>query len=45
MGFALSDANFRSMSEQVLGSKSIQKAIMDLLAREFYNKHSGDAAA
>jgi type I restriction enzyme R subunit len=40
-----SDANFRSMSEQVLGSKSIQKAILDLLAREFYKKHNGDAAA
>jgi type I restriction enzyme R subunit len=39
-----SDENFRSMSEQVLGSKSIQKAILDLLAREFYNRHKGDAA-
>jgi type I restriction enzyme R subunit len=39
-----SDENFRSMSEQVLGSKSIQKAILDLLAREFYNRHRGAAA-
>jgi type I restriction enzyme R subunit len=39
-----SDENFRSMSEQVLGSKPIQKAILDLLAREFYNRHRGDAA-
>jgi len=30
-----SDDNFRTMSEQVLGSKQIQKAILELLAREF----------
>lgn len=40
-----SDTNFRSMSEQVLGSKRIQKAILDLLARDFYERHRGDAAA
>lgn len=40
-----SDENFRSMSEQVLGSKSIQKAILDLLAREFYDRHRRDDVA
>ena len=40
-----SDTNFKSMSEQVLGSKAIQKAILDLLARDFYNKHRGETAA
>ena len=40
-----SDENFRSMSEQVLGSKKIQKAILDLLAREFYGKHGRAGAA
>ena len=30
-----SDDNIRTMSEQVLGSKQIQKAILELLAREF----------
>ncbi|MCU1584346.1 MAG: restriction endonuclease subunit [Microbacteriaceae bacterium] len=40
-----SDENFRSMSEQVLGSKTIQKAILDLLAREFYDKHRRHGAA
>ncbi|CAN5290392.1 DEAD/DEAH box helicase family protein [soil metagenome] len=40
-----SDTNFRNMSEQVLGSKKIQKAILALLARDFYEKHGrGDAA-
>jgi len=40
-----SNENFRSMSDQVLGSKSIQKAILDLLAREFYERHRrGDVA-
>ena len=45
LGFAFqgvviaSDDNFRSMSEQILGSTGIQKAILDLLAREFYRKH------
>ena len=34
-----SDTNFRTMSEQVLGSKKIQRAILALLAREFYEKH------
>ena len=34
-----SDSNFRTMSEQVLGSKKIQKAILALLAREFYERH------
>ena len=32
------------MSEQVLGSTIIQKVILALLAREFYEKHSGEAA-
>jgi type I restriction enzyme R subunit len=40
-----SDENFRSMSEQVLGSKKIQKAILDLLAREFYGTHGRAGAA
>lgn len=40
-----SDENFRTMSEQVLGSKTIQKAILDLLAREFYIKHGQAGAA
>ncbi|TFB47261.1 type I restriction endonuclease subunit R [Cryobacterium tagatosivorans] len=40
-----SDENFRSMSEQVLGSKKIQKAILELLAREFYGKHGRAGAA
>lgn len=40
-----SDTNFRSMSEQVLGSKSIQKAILDLLAKDFYERHRRDKAA
>ena len=40
-----SDENFRSMSEQVLGSKKVQKAILDLLAREFYGKHGRAGAA
>ncbi|TQO18509.1 type I restriction enzyme R subunit [Rhodoglobus vestalii] len=40
-----SDTNFQSMSEQVLGSKNIQKTILELLAREFYNKHGGGTAA
>jgi type I restriction enzyme R subunit len=40
-----SDTNFRNMSEQVLGSTKIQKAILALLARDFYEKHGrGDAA-
>ncbi len=40
-----SDTNFRNMSEQVLGSTRIQKAILALLARDFYEKHGrGDAA-
>jgi len=33
------------MSEQVLGSKAIQKAIRDPLARDFYDKHRGAAVA
>lgn len=40
-----SDENFRSMSEQVLGSKKIQKAILEILAREFYGKHGREGAA
>lgn len=40
-----SDENFRSMSEQLLGSKKIQKAILELLAREFYGKHGRAGAA
>lgn len=40
-----SDANFRSMSDQVLGSKKIQRAILALLAREFYEKHGTEGAA
>ena len=40
-----SDENFRSMSEQVLGNKSIQKAILDLLARKFYDRHRRDDVA
>ncbi len=40
-----SDTNFRSMSEQVLGDRRIQKAILDLLARDFYERHRGDNAA
>lgn len=40
-----SDTNFRSMSEQVLGDSKIQKAILALLARDFYEKYGrGDAA-
>ncbi|CAN5390259.1 hypothetical protein BH09ACT6_BH09ACT6_17050 [soil metagenome] len=40
-----SDENFRAMSEQVLGSKTIQKAILELLAREFYGRHGRESAA
>lgn len=40
-----SDTNFRSMSEQVFGSKKIQRAILALLAREFYEKHGTEGAA
>lgn len=40
-----SDTNFRTMSEQVLGSKKIQKAILSLLAREFYERHGRTGAA
>jgi type I restriction enzyme R subunit len=40
-----SDENFSSMSEQVLGSKSIQAAILGLLARDFYDRHKGETAA
>jgi type I restriction enzyme R subunit len=40
-----SDSNFKSMSEQVLGSKGIQKALLDLLARDFYERHRGESAA
>jgi type I restriction enzyme R subunit len=40
-----SDENFRSMSEQVLSSKVIQKAILDLLARDFYARHRREGAA
>lgn len=40
-----SDTNYRNMSEQVLGSTKIQKAILALLARDFYEKNGrGDAA-
>ena len=40
-----SDSNFRSMSEQVLGDFKIQKTILALLARDFYEKYGrGDAA-
>jgi type I restriction enzyme R subunit len=40
-----SDTNFRNMSEQVLGSKKIQKAILALLARDFYEKHGREGVA
>lgn len=40
-----SDENFRTTSEQILGSTSIQKAILDPLAREFYNRHGRGEAA
>jgi type I restriction enzyme R subunit len=40
-----SDTNFRNMSEQVLGSKKIQRAILALLARDFYEKHGREGAA
>ncbi len=40
-----SDTNFRNMSEQVLGSKTIQKAILALLARDFYEKYGRSAPA
>ena len=40
-----SDSNFRSMSEQVLGDAKVQKAILALLARDFYERYGrGDAA-
>lgn len=40
-----SDADFRNMSEQVLGSTKIQQAILALLARDFYQKRGrGDVA-
>ncbi|GAA2086717.1 DEAD/DEAH box helicase family protein [Pseudolysinimonas kribbensis] len=34
-----SDANFSSMSAQVLGSAAVQKGILALLARDFYERH------
>lgn len=40
-----SDTNFRTMSEQVLGDKRIQKALLDLLAKDFYERHRGEDAA
>ena len=40
-----SDDNFHIMSGQVLGSNKIQKAILELLAREFYGKHGRAGAA
>jgi type I restriction enzyme R subunit len=36
-----SDANFSNMSSQVLGSSVVQKAILALLARDFYERHGG----
>ena len=40
-----SDTNLRTMSEQVLGDKKIQRTILALLAREFYEKHGREGAA
>lgn len=40
-----SDTNFSAMSEQVLGSAKIQKAILMLLAKDFYEKHGREGAA
>jgi type I restriction enzyme R subunit len=40
-----SDTNFRSMSEQVLGSKKVQEGLLALLARDFYERHAREGAA
>jgi type I restriction enzyme R subunit len=40
-----SESNFRNMSDQVLGSKPIQVAILALLAKDFYEKHGRAASA
>jgi len=40
-----SDTNFSRMSEQLLGSPKMQKVILAMLARDFYEKHGREGAA